>query len=375
MRETMTSRQRVLAAIEHRQPDRVPIDLGMHFSTGISAFGYWNLREYLGLPVDVVGVPDMGQFLARVEDDVLDRFHCDCVLLYPRYAQTAVWNPRGHYRFEVPEPLPELQTDGSYIIRQGENKKRMPSGGFFFDGDGIDYGDPQWFERTCREAERLYKETDRFTALMDFHAFFSDNPDFLCDMLLEPEKIKARNAKILKESIERAGRIIDRMGKYIQAVTVNSDLGMQNAPFCDPKLHAQLCAPYLKELCGFIHRNSDFKIFMHSCGAIEPFLEILIDCGVDAINPVQVAAAGMDPKHLKEKYGSRIAFWGGGCDTQRVLPSGTAEDVRRNVRELMEIFKPGGGFIFNQVHNIMGDIAPEKIVAMLDTAYEKSWYN
>jgi uroporphyrinogen decarboxylase len=123
-----------------------------------------------------------------------------------------------------------------------------------------------------------------------------------------------------------------------------------------------------------VHQNSDLKIFLHCCGSMKPFIPSLIESGVDIINPVQISAANMDPEALKREFGDKMTFWGGGCNTQQILNNGTPEDVRKNVRELVRIFKPGGGFIFNQVHNIMGDVKPENVVAMLDTAYEESFF-
>lgn len=169
-------------------------------------------------------------------------------------------------------------------------------------------------------------------------------------------------------------KVIDTMGKHIQAIAINSDLGSQMGPLCNPKLYDDLCAPFVKEFCDFVHQNSDLKIFIHSCGSMKAFLPTLIDCGVDIFNPVQITAANMDPVQLKKEFGDRATFWGGGCITQGVLNNGTPLDVANNVRELVKIFKPGGGFVFNQVHNIMGDVRPENIVAMLDTAYEESFY-
>lgn len=156
---------------------------------------------------------------------------------------------------------------------------------------------------------------------------------------------------------------------------LNSDLGTQRGPFCNPKVYEEMCAPYLKEFCRFLHENSDYKLILHTCGSIEPMIPILIDCGIDAINPVQISADNMDPQMLKDKYGSRMAFSGGGCNTQAVLGVGTPEEVRANVRELMGIFKKDSGFIFNQVHNIMGNVPPENIIAMYDEAYRNSFYD
>ena len=164
------------------------------------------------------------------------------------------------------------------------------------------------------------------------------------------------------------------MGEYIQGICLNSDLGSQAAPFCRPSVYAELCAPYVKRLCTFIHENSDCKVFLHCCGSIKPMIPILIDAGVDILNPVQISAQNMEPRQLKQEFGDKLTFWGGGCNTQEALWRGTPAQVAANVRELVSVFKPGSGFVFNQVHNIMGNVPPQNIVAMLDTAYAESFY-
>ncbi|HEY3377184.1 MAG TPA: uroporphyrinogen decarboxylase family protein [Armatimonadota bacterium] len=378
MRETMTSRQRVLAAINHEQADRMPIDLGMHYSTGISAFAYWNLRQHLGLGTDAIDIPDMIQFLARVDEDILTRFHCDCMLLNPGWRATTQWNPRGAYQFQIPATAQMTATpDGSWLVTRGEQTSRLPANGFFFDGGwpGFDDDAPEiQLQRTAAEAERIFKETEYFTTYIGYHAYFNSDVEWMCAMLTDPEEIMANNTAIHEAQLAHVKGVIDSMGSHIQAIAINADLGTQNAPFCRPTLFDDMCAPFIKQFCDYVHDNSDLKIFMHSCGSIQPFLPTLIDCGVDIINPVQISAQNMDPATLKARYGEEIVFWGGGCNTQEILAAGTPDDVRANVRELTRVFKPGGGFVFNQVHNIMGNVPPENIVAMLDTAYAESFY-
>lgn len=375
--ETLTSRQRVLNAIEHKPVDRMPIDLGVHFSTGISAYAYYNLRKYLGMSIDNIEMIDCVQGLARVDDDVIDRFHIDTCLLNPSWFNTHKWNPRGDYSFKVPTTFqPERLADGGFRLEFKGEKLYYPSGGFFFDGgwpDFYDLGEEEYYDLFAKRAQYLYETTDKFTMLMGFKAYF-EGIEFACDMLLEPDEVKQSNEKVLMDQIRKFDIVNKKMGKYINAIEVNSDLGTQNSTLCSPASYEECCYPYLKRFCEYVHRNSDIKIFMHSCGAISTMLPFIIDAGVDVINPVQISAQGMDPKFLKEKYGSKICFWGGGCDTQRVLNMGSTEDVKRNVKELTDIFKSNSGFVFNQVHNIMGDIKPENIVAMLDAAYENSWY-
>ncbi len=369
-KETMTSRERVLCAIAHKEADRVPIDLGMHFSTGISAFAYYNLREYLGLDVSRIDIPDMVQLLARVDDDIINRFHVDTVLLDPPYESYARWNPYGRYAFDVPSNAPlQKAPDGGWTM----DGLRMPPRGFFFDGGWPSFHTGDYIAKSAACAERLYKETDKFTVFMQLGAFFG-GIEHACSMYTDPEDVTKQQERSLGWEIDRVGNIIRAMGGFIQGIALNSDLGTQQGPMIRPAMFDEFVAPSLEKLCAFIHRNSDLKIFLHSCGSIEPLLGSIASCGVDIINPVQISAGNMEPELLKARYGDKLTFWGGGCDCQHVLNLGTAEDVVKNARKLMHVFKPGGGFVFNQVHNIMGDIAPEKIVAMLDTAYENSFY-
>ena len=374
-KETMTRRQRVLAAINHETPDRMPIDLGMHFSTGISAFAYKRLREYLGMESDIIDLPDPVQMLARVERDVLERFHCDTILLNPRLKNPVKWNMRDDYTFLVSDKaVPVLNENGDWIVSRGDKSMRMPKGGYFFDGDWLGTNEYDSEEEELKayaaEAERIYKETDYFTMHMGYSGFFS-GLDFACLMLTDPEEAIASQEEHFNYFMARAEKMLRTYGQYIQCIEVNSDLGSQSAPMLRPELYEEFCMPYLKKFNDFIHRNSDIKIFMHCCGSIEPLIPHIIEAGVDILNPVQISAANMDPVVLKEKYGKNICFWGGGCDTQNILSNSSADEVRNHVKDMVRVFNTGSGFVFNQVHNIMGNVPPENIVAMLDTAYEE----
>ena len=374
----MTSRQRVTEAINHREPDRMPIDFGMHTSSGISAFAYWHLREYLGYTVNEVELVDGVQVLARVEEDIRKRFHADCIFLKPQAEKYWNWNPRGKYQFKVPDYYkPELNSKGEWVVTRGEKSMRMPEGGYFFDGDWLAM-ESVWqqpnFSAVVREAERLYKETDYFIAFRGFHPYFDATMDYFCDMITDPDTLREENAAILKTELTRAALFIEKMGKYVGAVCMSGDLGSQSGPMVRPETFEEVSAPFLKEFCSFMHKNSDAKIFLHCCGAIEPLLPMLIDCGIDIINPVQISAEGMNPETLKQKYGKDITFWGGGVNTQQIMNLKGPQDVAENVKYLTDIFKPGGGYVFCPVHNIMGDVSPKNIVAAYDAAYKNSKY-
>lgn len=375
----LTGRQRLIRTLNREPVDRFPIDFGSHFSTGISAFAYWHLRQHLGLSCDAIEVVDPSQFLARVDDDVRDLFHVDTALLHAGWPATARWNPRGGYEFTLPRGFvdgAERQPTGDWIIRQGERKTRLPAGGFFFDGDWLGYDHRPEAERLAAlvaEARRLRERDDPGILLMGgFWAFASDSPDWLMRSAEDPERVLEDNERSLQDQLARVGRLIDALGDRVQVVEVNSDLGSQRAPFIGPKMWCRLSQPFLRRFCDFVHRNSDWKVFIHSCGSIQPLIPHLIDAGIDILNPVQVTAANMDPAELKRRFGDRLVFWGGGCATQGILDRATPAQVRDNVRQLSGILGAGGGFVFNQVHNVMGDVPPENVVAMLDEAFSVS---
>lgn len=381
--ETLTSRERVLRTLNRQPVDRFPLDLGSHMSTGISAFAYWRLREYLGLPTSDIWIPDMVQMLAYVDEDILQRFHIDCMLLEPRWPVEQRWNPRGDYQFSIPASCqPVRSAAGEWLIEQGKGRMRMPAGGFFFDGNWLsNWGglpEDEALALYAREAERIYKETPYATNFVGysygggFSGFFG-GIEHCIEMMDDPQRVLADHQRLLDEYLRRAGKIIDRFGQWIQLLTISDDMGTQDRPMCRPALVERFSAPFIRQFCDFIHRNSDIKVFMHNCGSIEPLIPILIDAGVDVLNPVQISARNMAPAHLKTAYGDRMIFWGGGCDTQTVLGAGTPAQVRENVQALAGCFKPDGGFVFNQVHNIMGDVLPENVVAMLDAAYEAAF--
>jgi uroporphyrinogen decarboxylase len=205
-KETMTSRQRVIETINHRVPDRMPIDLGMYTATNISAFAYWNLLEYLNLPTNNVEIVDGVQLTVRVEDEVMKRFHCDCVFLKPKLKNTKKWNPRGKYEFIVPDYYnPEKGDKGQWKINKNGRNMLMPVGGFFFDGDWInmeDSWDDDFFNETVYEAKRIYEETDYFTVFRGFHPFFNSDINFFCDMTF----CNPANIGITRRLAERSNR-------------------------------------------------------------------------------------------------------------------------------------------------------------------------
>ena len=383
-RETLSSRQRVIRTLNHQPVDRYPIDLGMHPSTGISAFAYQRLRRHLGLSAEVIDVYDTVQMLARVDEDIRQRFHLDCITLQPKWHGTRQWVPRDPYAFEMPADFDVRQDDaGQWTAHKGEQEMRMPAGGYFFDGtwlcdwSGLD--DQQALAAQAAEAERIYKETPYATCYLGYGygphlAPFFHGINFGVLMLEEPEKAKEHNENALRHSIDVVGKVLKAMGPHIQMIAIGDDMGTQSGPMCRPSTMAEFVFPYYRRFCDFIHRNSDVKVFLHCCGSVRPLIGMMIEAGIDVLNPVQISAGDMDAQTLAREFGGKIVFWGGGCNTQVVLGQATAQETRQNVRELVGAFKPTGRFVFNQVHNIMGNVPAGNIVAMLDEAYANAFH-
>jgi uroporphyrinogen decarboxylase len=193
---------------------------------------------------------------------------------------------------------------------------------------------------------------------------------FMCDLLGEKALAHALLDALCEAYLDRAETYLATLGQWLDVVLVNDDLGTQAGPMLSPVLYREMIKPYQERLFGFIRGHFGGPLLMHSCGAVSEFIPDLIECGVQAINPVQLSAAGMEPERLKREFGRDIVFWGGGCDTQRVLNQGTPEDVRREVRRNCAAFAPGGGFVFTQVHNVQPDVPPENVVAMVEALRE-----
>jgi uroporphyrinogen decarboxylase len=184
------------------------------------------------------------------------------------------------------------------------------------------------------------------------------------DLLDNPRKVSALLDKLVEMHVENLEKFLDAVSGHVQIVVMGDDLGTQLASQVSPQMYQEIFKPRHRQIYERVRRRSGMHLFLHSCGAIADLLPDLIDIGVEIINPVQTSAAGMDPARLKREFGKDITFWGGGCDTQTVLPNGTPDEVEAHVRERLKIFSPGGGFVFNQIHNIMPNVPPQNIEAM-----------
>jgi len=407
----MTPRECVLAAIEHREPDAVPVDLGATPSSGISATAYGKLKQHLGMDGGHTRIYDVVQQLAQPEDAILDRFGVAVVDV------GRTFNDRDQDWYEIrladgqraQYPAwfkPEAKADGTFIARNrhGLDIAHMPTGGTFFDQSVFPWldgypsdmaaalpaamqqvlwaelvhspwdhaGEPGFWAQLRQRTLALRASTDRAIMivcgcnLFEWGTFLRRMDNFMMDLYTEQDSVRAFVDAIMVHHMAALEKVCAAVGDCCDILRFGDDLGMDSGPFMSPAVYRDLFKPHHTRLCDYVHRNSGMKTFLHSCGSIRELLPDLIEAGYDVINPMQTNCRGMEPESLKKDFGKDICFWGGGCDTRAVLNRATPGDVRRHVLERLEILSPGGGFVFNTVHNILSDVPPENIVAMFE---------
>lgn len=421
----MKSRERVLLSLDHQEPDRVPLDLGGSPVTGMHVSTVYALRQALGLdpPGTPVKVIEPYQMLGEIAPDLIDALGIDVVPLNSGVTMFGFrnedWKPWRLFdgtpvlvpsKFNtIPDP------DGSIpMYPQGDTTvppcARMPKGGFYFDAvdrqgpidwdnlkveDNLEEFGPissEELEFLRAEAERLYTKTDKaifanfggtsfgdialvpglqlkhpkgVRGVKEWYMCHIKRPDYIL-------KIFERQCEIALENLEKIYKVV---GDRVTVVFVSgTDFGMQRGPIMSIRTYQKLYKPFHKRINKWIHEHTSWKTFMHSCGSIEPLINEFIEAGFDILNPVQTSAVGMDPSLLKSKYGDRIVFWGGGVDTQRTLPFGTPDQVRKEVRERIRIFGPKGGFVFAAIHNIQPRVPIKNVIAMFEAVREFGKY-
>lgn len=381
----MNSRERVLTALAHEEPDRVPIDLGGSVVSSIAISTYAAVRRHLRLPETPVRTLELVQQIAEVDADVLDRFGVDIV---PVFA-----NPPAAPAKVVTEP------DGARWFRDDFGATLcQPPGCHYFDWKGFPLPEPSpadlarmpWPDPRDPARYAGLRERVRRLRVASGRALFGMAPcghdlfnqllrvrgmeNGLMDLVAEREFVEAFLDRLC-ETICTAQRLfLGEVGDLLDVHFAADDLSGQTGPLINPALYREFIKPRQARILATIREHTAAKIFYHTCGAALPFLDDLVEIGVDILNPVQVSATGMEPAALKRRYGKRLSFWGGGCDTQRVLPHGTPAEVRAEVRQRMRELAPGGGFVFNPVHNIQPQVPPANVVALFDAALEYGGY-
>ena len=403
----MKSRERILIALNHEEPDRVPIDLGSMPSTGIMAIAYARLKEYLGIKRGTIRVYDVGQQLAEPEEEILKLFHVDVIDLKrslppcgPDNRKWKKWNLPDGTPCEVPEwfnPVPDGK-GGWLIVRNGIVVAKMPKGGYYFDGvyhplekvrsvkEIHDYNwdahkvSDEYVEWLRKKAEFLYKNTDyaiHFFGAGSIHEWgqgLRGWSNWLIDLTLRKQIAEAIIEHMMEVLMYNLKKYVSALKDYVQIIGFGDDLGTQAGPQISPKVYREMLKPYHEELFQYVRKHSKMYVFLHSCGSIYKLIPDLIDAGIDILNPVQISAKDMKPEKLKKEFGEQITFWGGGVDTQRVLPYATLKQLEEHVKHNIKIFAKGGGYVFNQVHNIQANVPPEKIVTIFRAAYKYGHY-
>ena len=394
----MNSRERVFAALDHRQPDRVPIDLGGSIVTGINAMGYARLKRRLGLagPVRVASVILL---LAEVEEELLNRWGVD-VLPVPRYFAAPGAPLSGRWRAHplpdgspalFPEGFaPRIRADGAWELVEGGQvaSTLSPGSGSFVPArfplagatlEELEAWQPpritaEELEFLHRTARRLFEGTDKALfgwfngSIFEQSQFLCGWDEFLVRLAADLPFSDRLLAKLTEAAVEDLKLYLGAVGGYIQVVGFGDDFGIQGGLQLSPAMFRERVKPHLARIYAAAHAASPARVFLHSCGSVVELIEDFIEIGVDILNPVQTSAAGMEPERLKRDFGRRIVFWGGGADVQRVLPLGTPQEVRADVRRRLEIFSPGGGFVFAPIHNLQADVPPENVAAMYEEA-------
>jgi hypothetical protein len=421
----LTSRERVRLALEHHEPDRIPLDLGATTVTGMHVDTVYRLRQALGLdpPGTPVKIVEICQMLGEVKLDLVNALGIDTVLVngtgtafgfplegwkeWKTFAGTPALVPAGFNTELAPNGELLLYPQGD---RSASASGRMPKGGLYFDvivrqepfkdedlrvEDNVEeFGvfSDQEVEHFRRAAEELYTQTDKALVLNlgalslgnimrvpgpslkhprgirdveEWYVSLSTRRDFIY-------KVFERQTEINLINLEK---IYSAVGDRVMvAYLTGTDFGAQNGPFVSPQVYRSLFEPFHKQVNDWVHRHTPWKTFIHSCGSVWVLVEDFIAAGFDILNPIQCSAAHMNPFDLKKKFGGRITFWGGGVDTQSTLPFGSPYEVRDEVRERIRALGPGGGFVFNAVHNIQALVPVDNVITMYQTAHEFGHY-
>ncbi len=411
----MTSRERVLAAVGRKDPDRVPVDLGSTPSSGISAIAYARLAAHLGRSDAKVRVYDVVQELAQPEWWAIEQFGVDVLDIGRAFNQhDTAWHPTtllasdgSEYAAYYPSWFhPRQASDGRLIAggSSGEDIAAKPRGATFFDQTCFPFIDgypndiaaelPEamgkvmwaalvhspwdhageagfWQDLRARTLE-LRENTDKALMvvvgcnLFEWGTFLRRMDNFLMDIYTDESHVERLLDVLMESHLAMLEKVCSAVGDIVDILRFGDDLGIDSGPFMSPEIYRRLFKPRHAQLCDYVHKNSGMHTFLHSCGSIYKLIPDLIDAGYEILNPVQTNTVDMEPDRLKREFGADVCFWGGGADTRHVLNSATPQEVARHVTSRIDTFGPGGGFVFNTVHNIMPDVPPANIVAMFE---------
>ena len=416
----MNSRENLKKTLNHQQPERLVVDFGGTAVTGIHCLAVKNLRNYYHLEDHPVKVVEPFQMLGEVEEDLREVMGIDVIGAYGKnnmfgFANSECeWKPflsNWGQQLLVPADFNFIKADDNSLLIFPEGDEtvspcaRMPHSGYFFDAvirqepiddnslnpkDNLEEFTPvdtqslDYWEQTISQLTASGKGIIASlggTALGDIALVpgmqlknpkgIRDVAEWYMSTVMRPDYIHSIFEKQTELAILNFTKIFERIGNQIDAVFIcGTDFGTQDSTFCSPDQFSEMYMPYYKRINNWMHQHTAWKSFKHSCGAVESFMPLFIEAGFDIINPVQINAKGMDPRHLKDAYGKELVFWGGGVDTQKMLSFGTPAEVKKQVLENCDIFAQDGGFVFNTVHNIQANVPIENLAAMLEAIHE-----
>ncbi len=409
----MTSKERVKTALAHKRPDKIPVDFGGTPVTGIHVLAVENLRKYFGLENKPVKVIEPFQMLGEIDNELLYIMGVDIIGFAPRNNMFGFANENwkgfktgwGQVVLVPGNFDTTIDKQGDFLIYpEGDTtaapSAKMPKGGYFFDAvirqepiveaaldpeDNLEEFTPvsdtdlKYIKNKINELSKLDKgiiANFGGTGLGDIALVpglnlknpkgIRDVSEWYISTVIRQDYIHEIFDSQTNLALKNLEKVYQVVGNRIDAVFIcGTDFGTQTSQFCSVTTFNALYAPYYKKINDWIHQNTTWKTFKHSCGAVVPLIQSFIECGFYILNPVQINATGMDPKYLKETYGDKLVFWGGGIDTQKVLAFGSPEEVRKQVLDNCRIFGENGGFVFNTVHNIQANVPVENLVAML----------
>ena len=380
----MTSKDRLLIALEHKEPDRIPYDLGATVDTGIHYLAYQNLltylkKEYLCKEKEETTFMDYFQGVVQIDEEIFDQLKVDVRGIMPNNPSNWRLNIEKEGRYET--ILDELGMkwfklpNGYYFdqTKEGHPLANITSAKEIENYNWPNVADPNRMEGLREKIKNFGKEYpiavgDPFGGIFALGFRMRGYENFYLDLAGNPSLACSLMDKLTDLKIQFWDTVLDEIGDLIHIIVIEDDLGEQDRTIVSPKMYRKLVKPRHKRLFSFIKPKApELYIFFHSDGSIYDVIPDLIEIGIDILNPIQVSAAKMDTKRLKKEFGNEITFWGGGCDTQRVLPYGILQEVRDEVKKRIDDLAPGGGFIFNTVHNIQADVPPENIMAMWET--------
>ncbi|MCE5184662.1 MAG: hypothetical protein LLF76_00860 [Planctomycetaceae bacterium] len=387
MNEKMTSRQRLITALNHQPPDRVPLDLG-GFQTGIHKKAYQDLLAHLGFQEDIQ-ILDAVQQLARPSERVLERFHVDTRYVCSKGVEGFDWSIKQNWRsgrlwhdltdeFGVVWSMPDDQQMYMDISHHPLERASLK--------DIEDYpfpngGHPSRFEGLRQDVSQMRRNTPYALCtgiggvVYEYCWYMRGLENWFMDTLQDQAFCEALLDRTLAYWMDYYTGFMKEIGDLVDVVMIGDDLAGQHGPLFRPEFYRAVVKPRQKRLVQHIKSLTKAKIWYHTCGGCKTYIPDLIDNGVDILNPIQTSADDMDPQALKSEFGKKVVFWGGGIDSQHVLPFGRPDEIKAHVRENMAVFKPGGGYVFNNIHNIQAGVPAANIVAMYDAAYEYGFYD